>query len=152
MRFSRRPSAGLPAARQRETLQEITDNSPTTKAQNATARDQNPVSTFSSSLKLPALARGYLGLLGALVVMTVLFGVLSEHFLTLRTFSTIANQMPDLLVMAVGMTFVLIIGGIDLSVGSVLALAGSTVSVAVVKWGWPPVPAALLGVLAAAAC
>ncbi|MDP1580341.1 MAG: ABC transporter permease [Candidatus Didemnitutus sp.] len=109
----------------------------------------NASSTFS---KFPALARGYLGLLGALVAMIVLFGSLSEHFLTLRTFSTIANQMPDLLVMAVGMTFVLIIGGIDLSVGSVLALAGSTVSVAVVKWGWDPLPAAMLGVLAAAMC
>ena len=102
--------------------------------------------------KLPAWARRYLGLLGALAVMIVLFGSLSEHFLTLKTFSTIANQIPDLLVMAVGMTFVLIIGGIDLSVGSVLALAGSTVSVAVIRWGWSPVPAALLGILAAALC
>ena len=110
------------------------------------------MSTFFTSPKLPALARGYIGLIGALAVMIVLFGALSEHFLTLKTFSTIANQMPDLLVMAVGMTFVLIIGGIDLSVGSVLALAGSTVSVAVVKWGWPPLPAALFGLLAAAAC
>jgi len=84
--------------------------------------------------------------------MIALFGLLSEHFLTAKTFTTIANQIPDLLVMAVGMTFVLIIGGIDLSVGSVLALAGSTVSVAVVKWGWAPLPAALLGVLAAALC
>jgi ribose transport system permease protein len=107
---------------------------------------------MSISSKLPAWARGYLGLLGALAVMLVLFGSLSEHFLTLKTFSTIANQIPDLLVMAVGMTFVLIIGGIDLSVGSVLALAGSTVSVAVVKWGWGPLPAALLGVLAASIC
>jgi ribose transport system permease protein len=99
-----------------------------------------------------ALARSYVGLCGALVVMILLFGMLSEHFLTARTFTTIANQIPDLLVMAVGMTFVLIIGGIDLSVGSVLALAGSTISVAVVKWGWGPFPAALLGVLAAALC
>jgi ribose transport system permease protein len=96
--------------------------------------------------------RGVLGLVGALAMMIALFGLLSEHFLTLKTFTTIANQIPDLLVMAVGMTFVLIIGGIDLSVGSVLALAASTVSVAVVKWGWGPLPAALLGVLAAALC
>ncbi len=107
---------------------------------------------MSISPKIPSLVRGYLGLLGALVVMIGLFGLRSEHFLTLKTFSTIANQIPDLLVMAVGMTFVLIIGGIDLSVGSVLALAGSTVSVAVMKWGWGPLPAALLGVLAAALC
>jgi ribose transport system permease protein len=52
--------------------------------------------------------------------------------------------------MAVGMTFVLIIAGIDLSVGSVLALGASVVSVAALKWGWGPLPAALLGVAAAA--
>ena len=65
----------------------------------------------------------YLGLALALVAMIVLFSLLSSHFLTYDTFSTIANQIPDLVVMAVGMTFVLIIAGIDLSVGSVLALA-----------------------------
>lgn len=102
--------------------------------------------------KIPAWARSYLGLLAALAVMVILFGSLSDHFLTLKTFSTIANQIPDLLVMAVGMTFVLIIGGIDLSVGSVLALAGSAVSLAVVQWGWGPLPALLLAVATAALC
>jgi ribose transport system permease protein len=104
------------------------------------------------SFRLPVLLRRYLGLLGALAGLILLFGFLSAHFLALKTFSTIANEIPDLVVMAVGMTFVLIIGGIDLSVGSVLALAGSTVSVAVVRFGLGPLPAALLGVLAAAAC
>ena len=99
-----------------------------------------------------SVLRSYLGLLGALLGLILLFGLLSPHFLTLKTFSTVANEIPDLVVMAVGMTFVLIIGGIDLSVGSVLALAGSAVSVAVVRLGWGPVPAALLGVLAAAGC
>ena len=72
----------------------------------------------------------YLGLAGALIAMIALFSVLSTHFLTYDTFSTIANQIPDLVVMSVGMTFVLIIAGIDLSVGSVLALGASVVSVA----------------------
>ncbi|MGH8440573.1 MAG: ABC transporter permease, partial [Pseudomonas sp.] len=72
----------------------------------------------------------YLGLAGALLAMIVLFSFLSSHFLSYGTFSTLANQIPDLMVLAVGMTFVLIIGGIDLSVGSVLALAASAVSVA----------------------
>ena len=40
-----------------------------------------------------------------------------------ETFVTIANEIPALAMMAVGMTFVLIIAGIDLSVGSVMALA-----------------------------
>ena len=91
----------------------------------------------------------YLGLAGALAAMIVLFSILSSHFLTYDTFSTIANQIPDLVVLSVGMTFVLIIAGIDLSVGSVLALSASVVSVAALKWGWPPAAAALVGIAAA---
>jgi len=92
----------------------------------------------------------YLGLAGALLSLMVLFSLLSSHFLSYATFSTLANQIPDLMVLAVGMTLVLIIGGIDLSVGSVLALAASVVSVAMLGWGWGVLPAALLGMVAAA--
>ncbi|MGH9319424.1 MAG: ABC transporter permease [Vicinamibacteria bacterium] len=79
----------------------------------------------------------YLGLLAVLALLVLLFGSLSERFLTLRTFTTVANQVPDLAVVAVGMTFVLIVGGIDLSVGSVLALAGAVMGVALVEWNLP---------------
>ncbi|WP_321932504.1 ABC transporter permease [Burkholderia cenocepacia] len=78
----------------------------------------------------------YLGLAGALAAMIALFSVLSSHFLTYDTFSTIANQIPDLVVM---------------SVGSVLALAASMVSVAALKWQWGPLPAALIGIAVATA-
>ncbi|AOI53553.1 ABC transporter permease [Burkholderia thailandensis] len=93
----------------------------------------------------------YVGLALALIALIALFSTLSSHFLTYDTFSTIANQIPDLVVLSVGMTFVLIIAGIDLSVGSVLALAASVVSVAALRWQWPPLAAALIGVAAAAA-
>ncbi|WP_176060550.1 ABC transporter permease [Paraburkholderia sp. BCC1876] len=91
----------------------------------------------------------YLGLLGALLGMIVLFSLLSSHFLSYDTFSTIANQIPDLVVMSVGMTFVLIIAGIDLSVGSVLALGAALTSVAALQWHWPALPSALLGMAGA---
>src|SRR5450830_1916186 len=85
--------------------------------------------------------KNYLGLIGALLAMCVLFAFLSENFLTLATFSTLSNDIPTLVVMAVGMTFVLIVGGIDLSVGS-----------AMVRWGWPLFAAALLGIFVASLC
>lgn len=91
----------------------------------------------------------YIGLAGALLVMIVLFSLLSDHFLSYQTFSMLANQIPDLMVLSVGMTLILIIGGIDLSVGSVLALAASAVSVAILGWGWSVFPAALLGIACA---
>ncbi len=91
----------------------------------------------------------YLGLIGALLGMIVLFSLLSDHFLSINTFSTIANQIPDLMVMSVGMTFVLIIAGIDLSVGSLLALAAAIVSVTFLNLHWNPWAAAMSGVLLA---
>ncbi len=69
-------------------------------------------------------ARDQLGLLVVLVLLILGFGLTTRYFLSATTFATIANQMPSQVVVAVGMTYVLIIGGIDLSVGSVLGLCG----------------------------
>lgn len=82
-----------------------------------------------------------LGEYAALVIiwigLLVLFGLLSHNFLTLGTLSALANRIPTLTVVAAGMTMVLIVGGIDLSVGSVLGLAGAVLGVALVDWHWP---------------
>ncbi|KAF1060843.1 ABC transporter permease [Variovorax sp.] len=98
----------------------------------------------------------YIGLAVVLLGMIALFGSLSEYFLTVETFVTIANEIPALAVMAVGMTFVLIIAGIDLSVGSVLALSAAVAAAAILQWHlqWHlPVPlAALLGLATGLIC
>ncbi|HVF86512.1 MAG TPA: ABC transporter permease [Pyrinomonadaceae bacterium] len=90
----------------------------------------------------------YLGMALVLAALVVAFGLTTQHFLTLTTFRTIANQIPDAVLVATGMTFVLIVGGIDLSVGSVLALGGSLLGVSLVRYHLPlPVAvAACLGV------
>jgi ribose transport system permease protein len=86
-----------------------------------------------------------LGMLLVLGGLVVLFGLLSRHFWTSQTLRIVVNQVSDLTVVAVGMTLVLVIGGIDLSVGSVLAFSGTVLGIALVDRGWP------LG-LALAAC
>jgi ribose transport system permease protein len=93
-----------------------------------------------------------LGLPLALLALILGFGFSSEYFLTRDTFIAIANEIPALLVMAVGMTFVLVIAGIDLSVGSVLALSGGLSAVAIESWHWN-VPAAMaLGLACGVIC
>ena len=92
-------------------------------------------------------ARDYVGLLGVLALLLVLFGALSDHFLTRVTLVTLANQVPALAVIAIGMTFVLVVGGIDLSVGSVLALSSALLGSALTSWGWPLVAAVPLALL-----
>ena len=94
----------------------------------------------------------YSGLLGVLLILVVVFSLASENFYQASTFITIANQIPDLTFIAVGMTLVLIVGGIDLSVGSVLALSSAILGVMMVKFGWPLWAAIPVCVLAGASC
>jgi ribose transport system permease protein len=94
----------------------------------------------------------YLGLAAVLGLLVVFFGLKSEHFLTWANFVALSNQIPDALLIAVGMTFVLIAGEIDLSVGAVLALCGAVLGVALTSWGLPIAVAILLTILVGAAC
>jgi ribose transport system permease protein len=85
---------------------------------------------------MPRIAE-YLGLAAVLVLLVALFSALSDHFFSRITFVTVANQIPALTVIAVGMTLVLIAGGIDLSVGSVMALGSAVLALARVEWQLP---------------
>lgn len=87
-------------------------------------------------VRLGRVVGEHLGLLAVLGILVALFGATSSHFFTAITFTTLANQIPALTVVAVGMTLVLVAGGIDLSVGSVLAVSGALLGVAVAGWGW----------------
>ena len=91
----------------------------------------------ASAARRPRLLTEYVGLIGVLAVLVALFGATTDHFLTRLTFTTLANQIPALTVIAVGLTLVLIAGGIDLSVGSVLALGSAVLAVALVEWRLP---------------
>jgi ribose transport system permease protein len=79
----------------------------------------------------------YLAMLVIWLALVGLFGLLSHGFLSERTFMALANRIPALAVIAAGMTFVLITGGIDLSVGSVLGLCGAVVGLALVDYHQP---------------
>ena len=95
------------------------------------------------SVNMRGVLTEYLAMGGALLGLIFFFGLSTEHFLSWTTFQTIANQIPDAIVIAVGMTFVLIIAGIDLSVGSVLAFSGAVLGVCIVQLQMPLLPAAL---------
>jgi ribose transport system permease protein len=64
------------------------------------------------------------GTLAGLLSLCALLWVLTPHFLTVSNLVNVLEQTAINAIVAVGMTFVIISGGIDLSVGSVLALAG----------------------------
>ena len=86
-------------------------------------------------------------LLLVLAGMVAVFSFRSENFFQQSTFVSIANQIPDLTFIAVGMTLVLLVGGIDLSVGSVLALSSAVLGTLMVdhEWSlWSAIPLCLL--------
>ncbi|MFN3150273.1 ABC transporter permease [Bremerella sp.] len=90
-----------------------------------------------NSSKTKEMLVQYGGLCVVLAVLVAIFSGLSEHFLQRSTFTTIANQIPDLTLVAVGMTFVLVVRGIDLSIGSILALSSAVLGALMVDAGWP---------------
>lgn len=59
----------------------------------------------------------------ALFLLVAVFAISTEHFLTASNLTNILTQITINVILAVGMTFVILIGGIDLSVGSVLAFS-----------------------------
>ena len=85
-------------------------------------------------------------ILASLILLILFFGIASDNFFSLITLTTILNQLPALTVVTVGMTFVLIVAGIDLSVGSVLGFSAAVVGAAAISWGVPLPLACLLGV------
>ncbi|MFO1477752.1 MAG: ABC transporter permease [Verrucomicrobiota bacterium] len=93
-----------------------------------------------------------LGLVLALALLVLVFSLCTRHFFSAETFRTIANQIPAALLVATGMTYVLIVAEIDLSVGSVLGFCGAVVGVALTRWQWPLWLAVLGGLAAGAAC
>jgi ribose transport system permease protein len=68
--------------------------------------------------------------------LVLLFGEFSSGFLSSATLGSVANRIPALLLVATGMTLLMVTGGIDLSVGSVLGFCGTVVGVTMVDWGW----------------
>jgi len=64
------------------------------------------------------------GTLIGLFVLSVILWILTPHFLTISNLLNIAQQTSINAIIAVGMTFVIITAGIDLSVGSIMAFSG----------------------------
>lgn len=72
-----------------------------------------------------------------LVVVCVLMGFASDNFFTLANILNVLRQVSVVGILAVGMTFVILTGGIDLSVGAVMALAGTVAAGLMVNMGLP---------------
>jgi len=86
------------------------------------------------------------GMLPVLILLCIGFGVVTEGFFSLQNISIVTQQASINVVLAAGMTFVILTGGIDLSVGSILSAAAvvALITSNIPGWGYLGLPAALL--------
>ncbi|WP_293932063.1 ribose ABC transporter permease [Iodobacter sp.] len=91
-----------------------------------------------------------LGPLLALLLISSVLSVMSRDFLTVNNLLNVLRQVSINALIAFGMTFVILLGGIDLSVGAVLALSSIAIA-SMMAAGMDPIIATLCGVLAGAA-
>ncbi|WEG13325.1 ABC transporter permease [Pullulanibacillus sp. KACC 23026] len=92
-----------------------------------------------------------LGPLIGLIILFIIISILSHQFLTLSNLRNVALQTSVNMLLAVGMTFVILTSGIDLSVGSTLAVSavvGSLVMTSGINFGLGIVIALIVGILA----
>src|SRR5688500_7027221 len=71
------------------------------------------------------------------VIMTIFAFATDGLFISSRNISNLLNQAGYIAVLAVGMTLVIIIRHIDLSVGFLAGFLGAVAAIALTAWGWP---------------
>lgn len=86
-----------------------------------------------------------------LIALFAGLSIASPHFLTSTNLSSVVRQTAVINIMALGMTMIIIAGGIDLSVGSILAMGGLLGSMAMER-GLPIVPSVFAGIATGLVC
>jgi simple sugar transport system permease protein len=95
---------------------------------------------------LPRRRPGAPGLVAGVIVLALLYAGAAVRygdvgFFSLRVFVNLLADNSFLGILAVGMTFVILSGGIDLSVGAVMSLSGVCIGVLIMQYNWPPIAA-----------
>src|SRR5690349_23665398 len=82
-----------------------------------------------------------LGSLASLIILSLLIWMAEPVFMSANNWLNIARQASFNAILAMGMTFVILTAGIDLSVGSVVALSSVCGGLLMYQYGWPMWPA-----------
>lgn len=87
----------------------------------------------------------YVGILIALLILCVVLTFASGSFLTASNLLNVSQQISTNFLIAIGMTFIILLGGIDLSVGSIIAVTGLMMGLMMKNWNMPVLISLLLG-------
>lgn len=104
------------------------------------------VNPFDSIMKNPDF-RSYSGLILVTIAISIFLSFRSDNFLTPTNVLNVLRQISVYGILACGMAFAMMTGGIDLSVGSIAGLSGAVVTKMVIEGGIPLLPAIIVGLL-----
>ena len=110
------------------------------------------MTTKETAAKLPRLNSTNLTSAAVLIALAVLLSVISPAFRDPQNLINILQQVTVNAILALGMTMVIFTGGIDLSVGSVVAFSGIVMGILVIDLGVNPWLAALIGIALGSVC
>jgi ribose transport system permease protein len=88
-----------------------------------------------------------LGIIIGLLLLCIFLSIMSPVFLSQRNFFNVLRQLSNNMFLSCGMLMVILIGGIDLSVGSTMAVTGCLVAAFITNIGMDPLAAILLTML-----
>lgn len=94
--------------------------------------------------------KSYSGLILVIIVVSVFMSIRSENFMTPTNILNVLRQISVYGILACGMAFAMMTGGIDLTVGSTAGVCGALVTKFVVEGNMPLVPAILIGLFVGA--
>ena len=99
-----------------------------------------------------SMIRGNIGIIAVLLLIGAILSITSPVFLTSDNLMSVLRQVSNNMDLALGMTFIMILGGIDLSVGSIVAMCGTLTVGFIVTNGMPIWLAITLGLCAGTMC
>ena len=85
-----------------------------------------------------------------LFVIFAAFAAINSNFRTMYNFMSILRQTSITAILGVGMAYVIISGGIDLSVSATVSLSGTMAAIAMAKWGFPVIGGIIVGLVVGA--
>lgn len=102
----------------------------------------------STANRFRKIFKQYGGILSGMLVLIVLFSFMNDSFFTTNNITNIILQVSIIAITAYGMTYVLLLGDIDLSVGATIALIGTFAALGA-SWGIPFILLIPLSIIAA---
>jgi len=102
---------------------------------------------FGLGVSLRNYIRENAGILIGLVLLCIIITIVNPNFLSSNNLMNVLRQTSTNLYLAVAMTMIIILGGIDLSVGSVMAVTGVVTTMSIATWGFPVWIAIIIGIL-----